>query len=366
MYMAKVTRASKTLNIYMNNKSRYLVFIDRSNQVSLCKLVDYLDFRFSLIMANFAGPQQRVSFRQTSTTCSNDMQLQGSHRDDWDFLRGFFQREDMAAQQIQSLNGHIIQLKAALQHAGHSSQQDRIALNKSHDHMKQLEETFLQSEVVRAQLENKLHEEEQEHRMCRANLNHEVQRHHDTEKRLECIWNAHNRLQDIMTKVNCVVDDGIESMPYDVTDLVLEIASKSQKIHDLEGEVQNNRHQHQLDASLLKEKLQKVSDERTEEYMAQEERLRELDSRLQRERMRFDPDTTPNSKQGQKRRRRSRAKSKADRGNTPNVPADIGPEPDEQRPHYFDGLPTVKEEPHTPETRIFGGLPAVEEEDECV
>jgi len=76
----------------------------------------------------------------------------GSHSDSdlgrSNYLDNLYQREEIAKQQIQGLNGHIVQLNAALQHAGYNSQQERKALNKSHDHMKELQEGFLQSEAT--------------------------------------------------------------------------------------------------------------------------------------------------------------------------------------------------------------------------
>lgn len=251
----------------------------------------------------------------------------------------------MAAQQIQALKSDVVQLKAALQHIGYTSQQDRIALNKSHDHMKQLEETFLQSETVRARIENQLHEEQQEHRMCQANLDHERKRHEDTEKSLECIWNAHHQLQDIMSKVNCVVDEGIQSINYNVTDLALEVAAKSQKIHDLETQIKCDEHQHRGEVNQLKENFRRESAQTSEDFTSQGERLRELESLLQREQMksatgnlgveqsqkRMKSELEEYPAQGQKRRRRGRGK--ASRGDTPNV-----------EPQSISGLPTVKEE----------------------
>ena len=208
---------------------------------------------------------------------SDMWKLSRSHRDDWDFLKGFYQREDFAVQQIQFLNSNITQLKAALQHAGYTSQQDRIALNKSNDHMNQLQETFHQSEAVRARIENQLHDEQQDHRMCQANLEHEYQRQRDTEKNLECIWAAHSQLQNIMSKVNCVVDDGIQSLTYNISDLALELSKKSQRILDLENQRDSDNGIYRAELGQLSEGFRHELAQRTNELVAQDERIKELE-----------------------------------------------------------------------------------------
>ena len=266
---------------------------------------------------------------------SDRLQLSKNHHNDWEFLKGFYQREDLAGQQIQALRGDVVQLKAALQHLGYTSQQDRIALNKSHEHMKQLEETFSQSEAIRARIENRLHDEQQEHRMCKMNFDHERKRHEDTERRLECVWNAHHRLQDIMSKVNCVVDDGIQSITYNITDLTLEVAAKSQKIHDLETQIEGDDHEHRAEIYRLTEKFRYESDQTLEDFAAQEERLHELEALLQHEQLK--PEREHNQKRTkaelppgqQKRRRRGKGKTTSVSG---------------EDPERFSDLPIIKEE----------------------
>ena len=172
-------------------------------------------------------------------------------------------------------------LSAAEQHAGHSAQQDRIALNKSHDHMKEMEQAFIQSEMERAKLANKLHDNEQELRMCQVNFDHEFQRYQETEKNLERIWDSHNHLGQLVGKVSCVVDEGIQSMTYNITDFVLDLAGKTQKIHYLEQQVDYGQQQHDADVVYWKRKLDDESKIHTEEFMAQKERVEKLEQLLQ-------------------------------------------------------------------------------------
>ncbi|KAK3167633.1 hypothetical protein OEA41_010760 [Lepraria neglecta] len=178
-----------------------------------------------------------------------------ARRSDWEFLKEFFNREELAKQQIQGLNGHVAQLGAALRHTGQTTQKDRIALNKSHDHMQQLQSGFNQSEAARARLENELHNERQEHRICQEVLDQERLFHADSERTLA-----------------------------------------------------------QLSVQ-LKGKLEADSAQHTEEFMGQAQRIHELDQALQREYMKSTPRVeAPESSEfmkATKRRRRFRGRGES-------------------------------------------------------
>ena len=246
---------------------------------------------------------------ESASSVPNELQLPDKHRDDWDFLKGFFQREEQVLAHNKVLQGNVAQLSAAMQHAGHAAQQDRIALNKSHNHMKELEEAFTQSESERARLANKLHDNEQELRMCQANFDHEFQRHQETEKNLERIWDSHNHLGQLMSKVNCVVDQGIQSMTYNITDLVLDLAAKTQKIYYLENQIDHEQQQHDADIFHWRNKLDNESNLHTEEFMAQKGRLEELEQLL-RGLQKSSDDKAPEKGQRPKRRRSSNRQEK--------------------------------------------------------
>lgn len=76
----------------------------------------------------------------------------------------------MARDQVLELQGQIARLTAALQHSGHNAQSDRVALNRSQAHLKELQNGYAILEESRARVENDLNEERQEHLVCRNAL----------------------------------------------------------------------------------------------------------------------------------------------------------------------------------------------------
>ena len=236
-----------------------------------------------------------------------------ARRSDWDFLKTFYQREETAKQQIQSLNNHVVQLNGALYHAGRTSQKDRVALNKAHEHLQEIQNGFSQSETARAKLENQLHEERQELLMCRENLDYERHCHTETSKSLDCIWTSHNRLGDIMAKLPSHNDDSVRDSPYvgyNVTDLVFELTAKSQRLQDLEADMVQKDHQYHAEISQLKERLQVESAQHTEDFMNQAQRINELDLIIRHQTEGPNSESKPGFKSA-KRRRHSRGKGKS-------------------------------------------------------
>lgn len=274
-----------------------------------------------------------------------------ARRSDWDFLREFYQREEIAKQQVQNLNGHVVQLRAALQHAGQTSQEDRIALNKSHDHMVHLQTGFNESEAARARLENELHEERQENQTCQKLLNHEHARHSETEKNLNSVWTAYTRLRDTMPQINCHVEEGVADSPhesYDITDLVLELSAKSQRISDLEVHSDQIQDHHHTEVAQLKEKLDSESTQHTEEFMGQAQRIHELEVTLQNVNARWnkvkdipEPRESPKSP---KRRVRFRARGKAGKNTEPEEATIPSPALNQRQLRQKTHVSAIKEE----------------------
>ncbi|KAL9128702.1 MAG: hypothetical protein Q9217_002663 [Psora testacea] len=234
-----------------------------------------------------------------------------ARRSDWDFLKEFYQREEINRQQVQNLNGHVTQLNAALHHAGLNSQKDRLALNKSHDHIRELQGGFEESSIARAKLENDLHEERQEHRMCQESLTHEQVRHGETEKSLE-------RLGDIVSKVECRVDSESQKAytKYNITEMVLEVEAKACKIEQLEGELERRTTELESTIHQLEEQLRTTSSRHEEELVSRDISLSELELQLRKEKLRPSinidlSDLSQNSGRGRRRKRcRGRGKSK--------------------------------------------------------
>ena len=238
-----------------------------------------------------------------------DCNLCGS-RSHWDFLKEFYQREDINKAQIQSLNQHIHQLNAAVHHSGLTAQKDRIALNKAHEHLRELQQGFSQSELERAKFENLLHEERQEHRMCQEGLTIERVRHEDTEKHLESIWNSHKRMGDILSQTRCKIDKDMEGTheEYDITSLVLEVEAKSVRIAALEATLELERGRNRAHGEELSSQIKRLEAKHAEEIATADFRLHELEMHHRREQARpFDP---PIGSPGQRKRKPRRGRGR--------------------------------------------------------
>ena len=162
-----------------------------------------------------------------------------ARRSDWDFLRDFFIREEIAKHQVQQLNFHTTELRRALQHAGMANQNDRIALNKAHEHIQELQRGFQIAESARAILENDLSEARQEHRLTIEGLAHERRMNEEAGKDLKCVWEAHYRLQDMFAAVKTKADDilNLGEEPLDITEIVLDNERQQSAIQTLEKAV---------------------------------------------------------------------------------------------------------------------------------
>lgn len=160
-----------------------------------------------------------------------------ARRSDWDVLHGFYRREEAARLQVGELQAQVTRLNGALQHAGINAQNDRIALNKSHTHLQELQYGYSVSEAARAKFENQLHEERQEHRLTEEALSQERHYAQEAERNLGWVWNAHARLGDILSRVSSQnfggpAQEGVA--PWNIADLLLELEAKRAKITELE------------------------------------------------------------------------------------------------------------------------------------
>lgn len=159
-------------------------------------------------------------------------------------MKEFYERDENAARLISNLNQHIEELRAALHHAGVTSQKDRIALNNAHDHQKMLEKAFEACEQARTSCENVLHAERQEFRACQEALTHERIRHEETDKSLICVWNANSRLEKLFSSIQSETDNNNANSSFDLCDvpnLLLEIEAKALRISQLEAIIANGK-----------------------------------------------------------------------------------------------------------------------------
>lgn len=203
-------------------------------------------------------------------------------RSDWDFLRDFYAREEINKQQIQSLNGHLVELNGALRHTTSVAQRERIALKQSYEQMNRLETHFRHSEGERAKFENDLHEERQENRRLQESLTHEKMRHQEAEKNVEMIWNAHKRLGQIVANVDCHVErkehEGYSG--YNMTELVLELEAQHCKVNALETEQQHREERDRVVIRELEDRLQTAERLHSKELAAQASKISGLEHDL--------------------------------------------------------------------------------------
>lgn len=225
-------------------------------------------------------------------------------RSDWDFLKSFYQRDEMSSQHIKNLTGQVTHLTGIVNYHGGVSQKDRMALNHAHEQIKRLQGDIDTLQEDKSHLEHELHDERNEHGMCRENLNSERSAHQETEKNLDVMFNAHARLNYYVT----------ESSRFDINDLVLEVAVKAQRIHDLESENKQIRGESDTQIAQLEDQLHYESAQYNQEAMAQTNRIRELDSLLYHERNNTIKDEEGHVISGQakqtKRKRRPRGSCK--------------------------------------------------------
>ena len=227
-----------------------------------------------------------------------------------------------------------------------------MALNKSNDHMQQLQNSFNQSEATRARLELEIHRERQEHRMCQEVLDHERNRHSSMERSLDRVSASYQRLVDIMSKVNCYTDHnaaGGAYMGYNVTDLIHELLDKSHRIFNLESQLAQNGEQHCKEVAQIKEKLEFESAQHVKEYVGQAKRIEELEVALQQEPMRQDTTikvpTLSEVPKAIKKRRGGRGRSGAMGDSGQEEPATLEPADLDAVPQDDEKLPHIKEEP---------------------
>lgn len=170
-----------------------------------------------------------------------------------------------------------------MHHAGLTAQKDRIALNDAHRHEKQLQDAYDSSELARAKFENSLHEERQELRACQEALTHERMRHEETDKNLNCVWNANSRLVKIFSTIRCEVDakDTSESREsLNVADLVLEIEAKVLRISELESTIEKEKRKNEADLCQREESLRLLAAQHAEDVFSQNKIIEGLDKSL--------------------------------------------------------------------------------------
>lgn len=154
-------------------------------------------------------------------------QMNDTGPSEWDFLEEFHQRDEQSQERIAKLNRVVTTLTAALHHAGFIAQCDRIALNRSQEHLSELQREYEALKLASERSGNDLHAEREKHQLCRETLIHERTRQEETEKTLRCVWDANSRLTEILSNAR-----ELEAKANKILDLELSII-RSQQIEDL-------------------------------------------------------------------------------------------------------------------------------------
>lgn len=154
--------------------------------------------------------------------------------------------------------------------------------------------------------------------MCQKAFNHERIRHNETEKNLNCVWNAHTRLEKIIFKVSYqMITSKEEKMNdfIDITELMLELEVKAFKIQNLEDALIHQQEQSHSDLLLIEKRLHERSVQHQEKVTAKIEIINELKSHLRREKLEIDVENTETkakvSKRARRKWKRTRDKSRA-------------------------------------------------------
>ena len=140
--------------------------------------------------------------------------------------------------------------------------------------------------------------------MCQEALSHERIRHNETEKNLNCVWNAHARLGEIVSKVPYQVTVSGEektSDSIDIAELVLELEAKASKIQGLEDALRKQQEQSHKDLLLIEDRLRERSVQHQEEVTTKTETINNLESQLRRGRLEVDAGNTGSEAKAPKR-----------------------------------------------------------------
>ncbi len=154
--------------------------------------------------------------------------------------------------------------------------------------------------------------------MCQEAFNHERIRHSETEKNLNCVWNAHTRLGKIISKAPYQVITSREEKTndfIDITELMLELEAKASKIQGLEDALIHQQEQSHSDLLLIERRLHERSVQHQEKVTAKIEIINELKSHLRRGKLEVDVENTETeakvSKRAGRKWKRTRGKGRA-------------------------------------------------------
>ena len=104
------------------------------------------------------------------------------------------------------------------------NQNDHIALNKAHEHIKELQYSFYIAEFMKIRLKNNLSETQLKHCVTTENLTYKYWMHEKAEQKIKYIWKVYYCLQNIFMTVKIKADDFLKFNEefFDITEIVLD------------------------------------------------------------------------------------------------------------------------------------------------
>ncbi|KAL8741784.1 MAG: hypothetical protein Q9190_005646 [Brigantiaea leucoxantha] len=152
----------------------------------------------------------------------------------WRFISESYHRERQLVDEVLKLNHHVAASTAALQHAGMSTQRDRIALNSTSTQLANMQRSYSELQIMLAKAENKSQEEGQELRLLQERFNQNQLHITALENDMDWVWKAHARMGEIISQ--CSTPEGGAAPSVDVGKIMLDLEAKSIRIQALEDE----------------------------------------------------------------------------------------------------------------------------------
>ncbi len=116
--------------------------------------------------------------------------------------------------------------------------------------------------------------------VCDEKYKHEYIRHRETERTLESVWASHAKLREVLSQTHCYTDDGAEGN-YNVTELVCEVAAKSQRIEELNSQLEREKQEYDFHLNDFIAHFDKVCEAYVDDHVSQCRYTEELKARLQ-------------------------------------------------------------------------------------
>lgn len=184
-------------------------------------------------------------------------------RSDWDFLADFYRRENDNKQERCKLEWDLHYISQALNQSSHSAQNDRKTLLELQSQLTEAQNLVTAHDVARGKAFEQLEEERLEHRGTREALRFEQERHGDTTKYLEVVYQTMKRAG---AAIDSIKEHSEENSNSAYAVLTLENELKKQEVEELTDTVKVKEQKYKLDISEMMGRL-KREEERCQSLM---------------------------------------------------------------------------------------------------